>query len=432
MLSTQSFGEMSLPAFQKIQQYFRNVSMLSRNAKLYLVATLLQGLGFGIWGVIFNLYLKLGEVGFQADFIGYMFTASAIATGFVAMPADLVCERIGSKKALLIGLTANFANIVLIVVLQPHLLLFASLASGLIGTVGWVASAPFMTENSKLEERTYLFSVNWATMIIMGVIGSYLGGAMPDSINALLGLSIGENGSALGYRITLGILTILTLAAIVPILLIKEEKMLHKQRLSDLLILRNIKSGKTILKFIIPASLIGFGAGFIVPLFNLFFSLKFSATNEQIGLMFALSNVTLGVGTFVAPALSKRLGKVKSVALCEYLSMPFIMLTTLAPNLPLAGSAFITRNALMNMAGPISSTLQMELVTETERATTSGLLVMADNIPRAITASFSGKMMTGNDFYTPFLFTTATYFVASTLFYLFFRKAETQKTRMLN
>jgi hypothetical protein len=73
----------------------------------------------------------------------------------------------------------------------------------------------------------------------------------------------------------------------------------------------------------------------------------------------------------------------------------------------------------------------MELVTETERATTNGLMVMADNIPRAVTASISGKMMTGRDFFTPFLFTAITYFIASTIYFTFFRKtgAQTVKTR---
>ncbi len=66
----------------------------------------------------------------------------------------------------------------------------------------------------------------------------------------------------------------------------------------------------------------------------------------------------------------------------------------------------------------------MELVTEKERATTNGLMIMADNVPRAVTASISGVMMTGNDFYTPFLFTTVTYFIASSLYYVFFRKVE--------
>ncbi|HVP26737.1 MAG TPA: MFS transporter, partial [Candidatus Bathyarchaeia archaeon] len=132
------------------------------------------------------------------------------------------------------------------------------------------------------------------------------------------------------------------------------------------------------------------------------------------------------------PALSKRLGKVKSVALCEYLSMPFIMFTTLAPNLTLAMFSYVTRTALMNMAGPIGTTLQMELVTDTERATTNGLMTMSDNIPRAVTASISGAMMTGNDFITPFLFTTCTYFIASSIYYMFFRNAEAQASAKAN
>ena len=410
----------------RIQQYFQRITKLSPNAKLYMVATALQGLSSGIWAVIFNLYLNLKAVGFQPDFIGLMFTVSAIATGLVALPAGLLCERLGPKKALLIGFMANFVNLAQIVILQPSILLVASLSSGLIGTVAWVAAAPFMMENSTQEERTYFFSVDWAIMIIMGVIGNYVGGLMPNLLNTFLGLPTGANGSPIGYRISLGISMALALTMVIPVLLIKEDRMLQRQKISDLISFRNIRSHRTILKFMIPTAMIGFGAGFIVPLFNLFFSLKFSASLEQIGLISSLSSITLGIGTLAAPALSKRLGRVKSIVVCEFLSMPFIMLMTLAPNLALASSAFITRNALMNMAGPISSTLQMELVTETERATTNGLMVMADGVPRALTAWVSGRMMTESDFYTPFLITTLTYFVASSLYFMFFIKAETQ------
>jgi MFS family permease len=420
-----------LTPFLAIQRYLQRIGDLSRNAKLYIAATILQGLGFGIWGVIFNLYLNLGEVGFQPDFISYMFTVSAFATGIIALSAGLICEHIGPKRAILIGLTANFANLVQIITLQAPLLLFASLVSGLIGTLGWVASAPFMMENSQKEERTYLFSVNWALMIMMGVIGSYLGGVLPSLFNAYLGLPTGVEGSAIGYRISLLISTALALTAVIPIMLIKESKGFERQKMTDLLAFRNIRSSRTILNFVVPTALIGFGAGFIVPLFNIFFRLKFSATDGQIGIMFALSNVTLGIGTLTAPVLSSRLGKVRSVVACQFLSMPFIMLTTLAPNLSLASTAFIARNTLMNMAGPVNSALQMELVTETERATTHGMMVMADNIPRAVTASISGKMMTGSDFFTPFLFTAATYFVASSLYFMFFKNAETKSVKML-
>ena len=86
--------------------------------------------------------------------------------------------------------------------------------------------------------------------------------------------------------------------------------------------------------------------------------------------------------------------------------------------------AYLTCGALMNMAGPVNTTFQMETAFETERASTSGSMVMADNVPRAIAASVSGALITGNDFCTPFVLTTLTYFSASSLFYIFFRKAE--------
>ena len=207
--------------------------MLSRNARLYLVATTLMGLSFGIWGVIFNLYLNLNEVGFEPDFIGNMFAVSAIATGLVALPAGLLCERLGPKRALLIGVTSNLVSLIQIVALKPSILLFASLASGLIGTIGWVASAPFMMENSQQEERTYLFSVDWTLMVIMGVIGSYAGGIMPDLFNAFLALPTGaETGSPVGYRITLLISIVLALVAVTPLLFIKEDRTVQRQRVT--------------------------------------------------------------------------------------------------------------------------------------------------------------------------------------------------------
>jgi len=302
-----------------------------------------------------------------------------------------------------------------------------SFTSGLIGTIYGVSGASFMMENSDKEERTYLFSLNLALSVIMGVIGGFVGGIMPDLFNAQFGLPTGiVVGSAIGYRLTLIVSIVLALATAFPIFLIREKRA-GRQHVATLFHLGNVKSPRTIVMFMIPAALIGFGAGFIVPLFNIFFYDKLFATSEQIGIIYALGNVTLGVGAFVAPVLSNRLSKARSVAFCEFLSLPFIMLITISPNLSVAASAYIFRGAFMNMAGPINSTLQMELVSETERATTSGLMVMADNVPRSAAASVSGEMMTNKDFFTPFLITTITYVIASSLYLIFFRNAEKKK-----
>jgi MFS family permease len=399
--------------------------MLSRNARLYLLAAAFAGLSSGIWGVIFNIYLK--RVGFLDNFIGNVFTASEIAIGLVALPAGLFCERFGPKRALLVGLTSNLVSLILAIFLEPSVLLVASFTSGFIGTIGSVAGAPFMMENSEREERTYLFSLDMALIVIMGVIGGFVGGIMPDLFNAYLGLPTGiEMGSPVGYRVTLIVSIILAMSTTIPLFLVREKKA-ERQKVGTLFHLGNIKSPGIILKFMIPTALIGFGAGFIVPLFNIFFYDKLFATSEQIGVIYAWGNITLGVGVLIAPVLSNRLGKVRSVAFCEWLSLPFIMLITVSPSLSVAASAYIFRGAFMNMAGPISSMLQMELVSETERATTNGLMVMADGVPRAVTASISGDMMTRKDFLTPFIVTTVTYVIASSLYFIFFRNAEKKK-----
>jgi hypothetical protein len=82
--STFKRREKALHYPSQFQRYIKPLGMLSRNAKLYIVSTVLQGLGSGIWGVIFYLYLKLPEVGFQPNFIGNLFTVSGLATGLVA------------------------------------------------------------------------------------------------------------------------------------------------------------------------------------------------------------------------------------------------------------------------------------------------------------------------------------------------------------
>ena len=412
------------------RNYFLRVRSFTLNARLFLVANALQGLGVGIWGVIFYLYLNLGEVGFAPDFIGNMFSVGAIATGLVALPAGLLCERIGTKRTILISLAANLFNIVQVVVLEPSILLLVSLVSGLIATLGWVASAPFMMEDTKPQERTFLFSMNFAIWMITGVIGSLLGGIMPDMFNSVLGLATGAiAGSAVGYRITLVLASVASAAAVIPILLVKANHTVPRQEVGALLSLRNIKSWSTIVKFIIPVAIIGLGAGFIIPLFNVFFKLRYAATSEIVGTIFALGNVTVGIASLGAPILSERLGRLRAIAACQFLSMPFIMLVTISPNLALSTGAYLARGTLMQMAIPLENAFQMELVTENERATTSGLMIMADNVPRAVSSSISGAMMTVNDFYTPFLFTTLTYFLSSSLLYVFFRKAEGDATK---
>jgi len=65
-----------------VRDYFHKIRMFSRNARLFLLSAVLGGFGWGIWSVIFNLYLL--DLGFREDFIGYIFLLGGLsgAPGF--------------------------------------------------------------------------------------------------------------------------------------------------------------------------------------------------------------------------------------------------------------------------------------------------------------------------------------------------------------
>jgi len=409
-----------LPSNSSLGGYIHRIRVFSLNAKLFLASSILNGISFGIWNTIFNLYLKWG-LAFEADFISQVLFLNTAATGLIAIPAGLLCEGIGRKKSFLLGtFVSNLFGLVQTSTANHALLLGTSFASGLFGTISWVANAPFMMENSQQEERTYLFSVSWALMTIFSLIGNLLGGFLPDSFASMIS---GAEAKILGYRLTLFFSIVCGLTALLPLSLIKERKITDQiERLS--FSLKGIKSYSVISKLVLTAGLIGLGAGYIVPLFNVFFASKFMATDEQVGVIFALGQIALAIGTLLAPMISDKFGKVRAVVLCQFISIPFISLIALSSTLGLASSAYLVRGALMNMAGPIGSAFAMEIVKPTERATTSGFQIMADNIPRAVGVILGGQIMSLGDYASPFFFTSAFYSISCTLYFVFFRKTE--------
>lgn len=380
---------------------------------------MLNGISFGVWNIIFNLYLKRG-LGFEADFIGQVLSMRLFATGFIAIPAGFLCDSIGRRKSFLLGtFLGNLFNLAQILTANQIMLLGTSLASGLFGTISWVANAPFMMENSREEERTYLFSVSWAFMMIFGFIGNLLGGFLPDFF---AGVPSGSDARILGYKLTLFSSITCGFTTLLPLFLIKEKitNQIGKLTIS----LGKTKSYSIVWKLVLTTGLIGFGAGCVVPLFNVFFASRFMATDEQVGVIFASGEIALAVGMFLAPMVSGKFGKVRAVVLCQFASIPFISLIALSPTLTLASSAYLVRGALMNMAGPVGSAFAMEIVKSTERATASGFQIMADNILRAVGAIFGGQIMSQGDYTSPFFLTSAFYLTSCTLYFIFFRKTE--------
>jgi hypothetical protein len=195
-------------------------------------------------------------------------------------------------------------------------------------------------------------------------------------------------------------------------------------------LLSGIQHPRLMLQLAVPSALITLGAGFVLPLMNVFFHEHMHLGEMQIGSTFAISSAFVAVGALLSPLVAARLDRVSAVTLTRLLSVPFILMLgfaanmgeTLVPSLSIAGLAFVARAVFMNMSFPIENAFEMEVLDRQERATYIGVESTITSTLRAFAGLLGASLMARGDFQTPFLIMAALTLGATVLYYLFFRR----------
>lgn len=400
--------------------YFTRLGHFTPNARKFLAYTFFIALSQGVYSVLFNLYIL--RLGYHEDLLGLMLSITFITVGLVAVPVSVVSDRIGRRNALLLSsIIQGIGLAVLYTAASKDLLLLMSVVYGIGQAFNIVSGSPFLTENSDKEERMHLFSFNQVVLMTGSIAGNLAGGALPGILSQNFGFDIVGPAS---YRFALYLSLLAIIMTLVPILLIKEKK---KESLSlgkRLQILGSVIQSTTAKKLALVNGLIGIGAGLIVPFFNVYFYKVLNASTDQIGIIFGIAQVTMIVGLLVVPAMTFRFGKVRTIAITEIASIPFLLLIAFTFNVWIAGFAYIMRMTLMNMANPAISSFNMEMVDESRRANINSITSMSWYLCLALSTYISGLMMAASNYLLPYLITCIVYLLAALLYYVFFIKVE--------
>jgi MFS family permease len=278
-----------------------------------------------------------------------------------------------------------------------------------------------MCENSTSEDRIYLFSFNFAIFVVATVLGMAIGGYLPQIWSAFFHV---DSSSILSYRYTLYASLIVAVISIIPLAFLKEQKKVCVNAPNYKNMIVELAKSDTVKRLVTISCLIGFGAGLIVPFFNVYFNKILSATPGQIGMIFALAQACMAVGAMIVPYMVGKIGKVKTVSLTYVISIPFLILLAISTNLYIASAAYVLRMVFMNMSSPIYNSFSMEIVHEEEMASVSSLTSMGNYIAIALSSYVAGVFMTYGSYLLPYLATCVFYLAASVLFYKFFRRYE--------
>ncbi|MCS6908957.1 MAG: MFS transporter [Anaerolineales bacterium] len=407
----------ALPALRYFDQF-------QPNARLFLLATVINGITLSGFQLFFNIYLEARS--FDRDFIGLLNALPSAASLVVGVPLGVLADRLGARRAMLSGVgVATVAAWVLIASPSPEVMIATSVVMGAANTLYYLSMAPFMMKSSGARERTLLFSLNFGLTTISGAVGNTLAGQLPGWFAAWLGVSA---ESAAAYQAVLLANVLGGGLSILPMWLIREGRWPGPHRtaafgLRDFVHL--LRPG--IFRIALPNLLIGFGAALLIPYLNLFFKNVHQVNDAALGVLYSLGSLSVGVATLIGPKLAEALdSKVRAVVATQALSIVFLLLLGFAPNVWLAGLAFLVRGALMNMSNPLYSSFVMEQTVEHERATVNSVLTLMWQAGWAVGLYLSGVVQAGYGFAPLFITTAALYAVATALMWLFFGQAEAQ------
>lgn len=408
------------PAAERVG-YLTAVRSFSRNARLFLGYSLLADLGSGIWGVLFNLYLL--RAGYDIGFIGLFWLLNMLCHGAAALPAGVIADRFGRRRAFFIATGVSIAaQGSLLLVNEPLLILALAAVAGFGEAFHGVTGAPFMMENSEPRERPHLFSLNAAFLQVSRFGGSITGGLLPLVWAGLVGLPEVDPAAA---RLALITGLPLTAVALVPLAFMREKRPTDRPAsLADLVLLRNVVSLHTILQFTVLSLMVGVGFGLTIRFFNVFFQQAHGATDAEVGTILGLGAIAGASSILIAPTVAQHWGKARGIFLSQIASVPFLLGLAFVPGLSVVLAFYLTRNALYSVAQPLRNQLAMEFVEGRERGTTAGFTHTAFDLGGGLGAGMAGLLITGNGFALNFLAAALLVAVPAYLYDRFFARRE--------
>ena len=372
----------------------------------------------GLYSVSLPIYLK--RAGYDELFIGFVLTLTGLVAVLLVVPFGLLADRFGRKRLMMIGAVANVASgaILAAPIVAPTLSGHSALFLGFAVVAGFAEAAFFSTWGALLADsapaarRTAVFGLSFFFSQLAGGAGNVLGSLADYTFTASLANLETAYGMAFG---------ITAVIAALALFLLRAARVHEELAAEGAPAFRLPKKSRGIIgKFLASNLIIGFGAGIVIPLFTLWFFLRFGLAETFTGPLLGVSAVVNAFAFLVAPAIADRYGFVRTIVSVSGVATVLLVLIPIVPDLFVVGILFVVRNALMNMTWPVSTAFLMNTVDASERSAASAVTGAAFRLPFAVSTTIGGALL-GIDLSLPFFITGMFYAIGVATFWAFFR-----------
>jgi predicted MFS family arabinose efflux permease len=312
----------------------------------FLAAGALFNFAFFIYVLLFNL--RLLDLGFREDALGFIGGASTLGCVAGTLPAASAVRRFGLRGALL-GAIAGCAALAALRALATGRFELAAL--GFVGGAafsGWaVVMTPTIAATVPEKSRAAAFGIFYSAMFAIGIAGNWIGGLLPGLVH--------------GKQPALLVAAGLAALALVPASRLQAAAASPAPGESKV-----YPSARFLVRYMTPFALWNLATGSFNPFFSAYFA-RLGVGVERIGRISAMAQIAQIAAVSLAPLLFRRTGIARGVA--------WMMAATAAALACLAGqpfgapaAAYILYTAFQWMSEPGLSALLMNNVAERERS----------------------------------------------------------------
>lgn len=397
--------------------FFPALGQADPNAKYLVVAEGLLNWGGGFFLVARPIYLY--AIGLNPTTVGALISLQAFLAVVLSIPIAMLSDALGRKRFVVYGMLLDGAGAFLFFYSSDIVALVA--AQVLFAVVNAAAGAPFLalfTGTTTKDNRNELFVLLGFFGLASLSVGAYASG-LPVPLESLL-----KVGYLDGFRFLFLVVSITSLAGGVIVALFVSETRERPPEGRRLTLERMVKLPKRSMSVVKKFSVIGFtgfGAGLVIPLLSLWFTLRFDVTTLVVGPLFGTIFLITAFASLLTPALARRRGSVFTIVVTQLSAIVLLVSIPLSPDYLSAGALMVARSTLANMAGPITNSFTMGLIHPDERATASSIIQLFDSVPRAYAPTLGGYLISLGLINLPFFITAVLYLASSSLFYFLFR-----------